>query len=35
MSVRLSKVAKECNVGLQTAVDFLQKKGFKNKPNIT
>ena len=28
MSVRLSKVAKECNVGLQTAVDFLQKKGF-------
>ncbi len=30
MSVRLSKVTKECNVGLQTAVEFLQKKGFKD-----
>ena len=28
MSIRLIKVTKECNVGLQTAVDFLQKKGF-------
>ncbi len=30
MSIRLSKVTKECNVGLQTAVEFLQKKGFKD-----
>lgn len=28
MSIRLNKVIKECNVGLQTAVEFLQKKGF-------
>ena len=28
MSVRLNKAIKECNVGLQTAVEFLQKKGF-------
>ena len=28
MSVRLNKVTKECNVGLQTIVDFLHKKGF-------
>ncbi len=28
MAIRLSKVTKECNVGLQTAVEFLQKKGF-------
>ena len=28
MSIRLSKVTKECNVGLQTVVEFLQKKGF-------
>ena len=28
MSIRLSKVTKECNVGLQTAVEFLNKKGF-------
>ena len=27
MSIRLSKAIKECNVGLQTAVDFLNKKG--------
>lgn len=27
-SIRLNKVTKECNVGLQTAVEFLQKKGF-------
>jgi len=28
MSIRLSKATKECNVGLQTAVEFLHKKGF-------
>ena len=28
MSIRLNKVIKECNVGIQTAVEFLQKKGF-------
>lgn len=28
MAIRLNKVTKECNVGLQTAVDFLQKQGF-------
>ncbi len=28
MSIRLIKVTKECNVGLQTAVDFLLKHGF-------
>ena len=36
MSIRLNKVTKECNVGLQTAVEFLQKKGFddvKADPN--
>lgn len=27
MSIRLSKAIKECNVGLQTAVDFLNSKG--------
>ena len=30
MSIRLSKVTKECNVGLQTVVEFLQKKGFSD-----
>ncbi|MCM1109320.1 MAG: translation initiation factor IF-2 [Clostridium sp.] len=30
MSIRLNKVIKECNVGLQTAVEFLQKKGFSD-----
>lgn len=32
---RLSRVAKECNVGIQTIVDFLHKKGFdiENNPN--
>ena len=30
MSIRLSKVTKECNVGLQTAVEFLNKKGFSD-----
>ena len=28
--IRLNKVTKECNVGLQTAVEFLQKKGFSD-----
>ena len=28
MSVRLNKACKECNVGLQTVVEFLNKKGF-------
>ena len=28
MSIRLNKVLKECNIGLQSAVDFLHKKGF-------
>ena len=27
MSIRLNKAIKECNVGLQTAVDFLNSKG--------
>jgi len=32
---RLSRVAKECNVGIQTIVDFLHRKGFdiENSPN--
>ena len=30
MSVRLNKATKECNVGLQTAVEFLQKRGFND-----
>lgn len=30
MSIRLNKVTKECNVGLQTAVEFLQKRGFSD-----
>lgn len=34
MSIRLNKVTKECNVGLQTAVEFLQKNGFTDiEPN--
>ena len=28
-SIRLSKLAKEFNVGIHTIVDFLHKKGFK------
>lgn len=31
MSIRLNKVIKEFNVGLQTVVDFLSKKGFEVK----
>lgn len=30
---RLSRVAKECNVGIQTIVDFLHKKGFDMDSN--
>ena len=30
MSIRLNKVCKECNVGLQTLVAFLNKKGFND-----
>lgn len=30
MSVRLNKVTKEFNIGLQTAVDFLKKKGYED-----
>ena len=28
MPIRINKVTKECSVGLQTLVDFLNKKGF-------
>ncbi|MFW5890461.1 MAG: hypothetical protein ACOCTO_03585, partial [Marinilabiliaceae bacterium] len=30
---RLSKIAKECNVGINTIVDFLHKKGFEIESN--
>ena len=33
MSVRLNIVIKECNVGLQTVVDFLHKKGVEVQPS--
>ena len=33
MSVRLNIVIKECNVGLQTVVDFLHKKGIEVQPS--
>ena len=33
MSIRLNKVARDLNVGIQTAVEFLQKKGFSVEPN--
>ena len=29
MAIRLNKVIKEFNVGMQTVVDFLEKKGHK------
>ncbi len=38
MPIRINKVTKECNVGLQTLVDFLHKKGFSEvepNPNAT
>ncbi len=33
MSIRLNKVARDLNVGVQTAVEFLQKKGFTVEAN--
>ena len=33
MTIRLNKVARDLNVGIQTAVDFLQKKGFTIEAN--
>ena len=35
MSIRLSKVAKDFNVGTKTLIEFLQKKGVEveNNPN--
>ncbi|MBO5134571.1 MAG: translation initiation factor IF-2 [Bacteroidaceae bacterium] len=35
MSIRLNKVIKECNVGLQTAVDFLKQKGFEVQASLS
>ena len=38
MPIRINKVTKECSVGLQTLVDFLNKKGFTDveaNPNAT
>ena len=38
MPIRINKVTKECSVGLQTLVDFLNKKGFTEveaNPNAT
>jgi translation initiation factor IF-2 len=32
-AIRLSKIAREFNVGISTIVDFLQKKGHKVDPN--
>lgn len=34
MSIRLNKVIKEFNVGLQTVVDFLKKKGFETNASL-
>ena len=34
MSIRLSKAIKECNVGLQTAVDYLNSKGGEVEANL-
>ncbi len=33
MSIRLNKIARDLNVGIQTAVEFLQKKGFTVEAN--
>ncbi len=33
MSIRLNKVARDLNVGVQTAVEFLQKRGFTVEAN--
>ena len=38
MPIRINKVTKECSIGLQTLVDFLNKKGFNEveaNPNAT
>ena len=38
MPIRINKVTKECSIGLQTLVDFLNKKGFHDveaNPNAT
>ena len=35
MSVRLNKVLKEFNIGLQTAVDCLKKKGFDDELDLS
>ena len=35
MSIRLNKVIKECNVGLQTVVDFLKQKGFEVQASLS
>ena len=32
MVIRINKIIKECNVGLQTVVDFLASKGYQVKP---
>ena len=34
MGVRINKVLKEFNVGLQTVIDFLAKKGFTVKNDM-
>ena len=33
MTIRLNKVTRDLNVGIQTAVDFLQKKGCSIESN--
>ena len=33
MSIRLNNVTRDLNVGIQTAVEFLQKKGFAVESN--
>lgn len=33
MTIRLNKVARDLNVGIATAVDFLQKKGYSVEAN--
>ena len=34
MSVRLNKVLKEFNIGLQTVVDLLEKKGYSVEADL-
>ena len=33
MTIRLNKVTRDLNVGIQTVVEFLQKKGYTVEPN--